>query len=258
MQTLNKKYGNCKVFSPTDVLMFLCNPAKIRWYLKRNLAVPIEDPDGLAIKLLFEPKGLGYFDDSDDYFYKPKENKCVCCGTADYSVLTKHHIVPYWYRKWMPDIYKNHNSYDVVMLCRICHDKYEIEAAKLKIDLFIRYQIELKGACKFKVFEIKGYAGTMLQHFDKLPESKFDIMSDAIEEYLGRPWLDQDLEKLSNLKIEEDKNYFNPAKLLVDKIIDLDEFIKMWRQHFIDNLNPQFMPDGWTVNRDVIRKSKIA
>ena len=53
-------------------------------------------------------------------------------GNDNWSELTKHHIVPYMYSKWLPIEYKSHNSHDIVLLTRDEHYRYEIEATKLK------------------------------------------------------------------------------------------------------------------------------
>ena len=86
-----KLYGNCKVYSPDNQLMFRCLEKKIKWYLDRGLAELIEESP-LSIRLKFEPKGKG---ERIDKLKVERNNICVVCGVTDLSILTKHHIVPY-------------------------------------------------------------------------------------------------------------------------------------------------------------------
>jgi len=47
---------------------------------------------------------------------------------------------------------------------------------------------------------------------------------------------------------------------VIKKIIEeggdeaLANFIKMWRQNFLDSLEPKHMPDGWDVDHKITRK----
>ena len=88
-------YGNFHVLSPEGDIMFHCNEDKINWYLTRNLADKISPT---AIQLRFKPNGPGHM--GDHYYMSQKENKCVVCGTE--SQLTRHHVIPYCYRRYFP------------------------------------------------------------------------------------------------------------------------------------------------------------
>ena len=43
------------------------------------------------------------------------------------------------------------------------------------------------------------------------------------------------------------------SEVILRKIIqtpdDLDNFIIMWRKHFVEKMNPKFMPSDWDVER---------
>ena len=43
------------------------------------------------------------------------------------------------------------------------------------------------------------------------------------------------------------------GKLVVEKVGDLKEFIKEWRQFFVDSLNPQFLSSEWRVDHEMVR-----
>ena len=47
------------------------------------------------------------------------------------------------------------------------------------------------------------------------------------------------------------------GKVLIEKFggeEKLPEFIKMWRQLFIDEMNPKFLPKNWSVDHCIVRK----
>ena len=38
------------------------------------------------------------------------------------------------------------------------------------------------------------------------------------------------------------------SEVVVSKCEDLKEFIKMWREHFVQTMQPKYMPDYWNIN----------
>jgi hypothetical protein len=250
MKKESNRYGNCRVFSPEGKLMFLCNRSRIDWYLKRELLIITQTSPHIEAKLTFQPNGLGYAD-QDDFYFNPRENKCVSCGEDDFELLTRHHIVPTCYRKWMSNEYKSHNCYDVVKMCRECHDEYEIEAQDLKFKIANELGVEVYKRMA-KISTVKGYAKTLLSHLEKLPNIVFDKMYDAISIYINKKYLSEyDLELILNMKYEEHPDYKSWGLECIEKIDDLDNFIVMWRKHFLECVRPQYMPDGWEVERNI-------
>ncbi len=250
MNSKAKKYGNCRVYSPIidgeSKLMFLCNMDRLEWYLKKDLAEIIQEEPHIEARLKFKPNGFGYAG-QDDFYFTPKEDQCVKCGNKDYEVLTRHHIVPYCYRRWMPYKYKSHNCYDVVKMCRVCHNNYEIHAQELKAKIANELDVDIYRRTT-KISNIKSCANTLLNHMTKLPNEVFDRMYSDLSDYLGKLHItEEDLEYLINMEADEDPEWKSWGRECVDKLIDLQSFIIMWRQHFLDYANPDFMPDGWSI-----------
>lgn len=121
--SITKELEPWEVFHPEGFSMFYCDDKKAKWYLRKNLA---EIVDERKIKLLFKPNGPG----EDPSVRLTKNITCVCCNSQ--TSLTKHHIVPTQYRKQLPLKYKEHYSYDVVLLCKKCHESYERKADVFK------------------------------------------------------------------------------------------------------------------------------
>jgi len=224
---------------------FMCHISKKRayWYVNRGLADWMDDQ---TFKLKFEPKGKGK---QDLPFYTERvENQCVVCGDNSEN-LNKHHVVPYVFRSRFPVQYKESNHHDVLVTCVDCHENYEHEAnifkAKLAKDLGLtmnlgmtpeqRHNKKVRAAQKaidnVNSGKLKDANGKSLIPEDKLAQLRTTAELELFPEYIenGAVWADKIVENV----IEKNQ---------------LFDFIKMWRQHFLDNTNPQYLPKHWSVN----------
>jgi hypothetical protein len=109
--------------------------------------------------------------------------------------------------------------------------------------------------------KVRGYAMWLLNS-DELPTAKQIEMTDVVVDYISKKYSaktedikpdDIILNKLIDdiqAEITETilKNKIDPYKDLIDKVGDYDVFVKLWRQHFIDTMEPKFMPTGWSVD----------
>lgn len=271
MRDNNKKrtqiiYGNCKVYHPNGTLMFLCVEKRARWYLDRNLATVIED-DPLTIKLTFEPSGSGAGElstEETEYLLGIKHNHCVVCGTDDLSILTRHHVVPTEYRKFFPLKYKSRSSHDVVVICQKHHNEYENNhALKLKRSLEKSLGVESVKSVytgMLKWVKANRYA-KMLMDPDmaiKLPKSRVYYFMKEIQKNFG------DMSIVEVAEIDALKHFREKievvSKSVVEKLeedpVAIQDFIMLWRKNFIEAMNPQYLPKGWSINHQ-INKHKI-
>lgn len=239
-------YGNCRVQNPDGVHIFNCGEKKANWYLKRNLADVIQEAP-FTIRLNFEPNGKGHADDS--FYLQERQNICVCCGTKEQ--LTKHHVVPYCYRRFFPEQLKNHTAYDVLPLCYECHEKYEGFAQQFKKELAKEYAIlkenttvvdpELKKICL--------YATALLKQ-TTIPAVRREMMMNVIRSFYRRDVTTEDLEKASQIRYNTHRTDYKPeGQSVVENLNNVEEFVKRWRQHFVDTMKPQHMPKYWIVDR---------
>lgn len=238
-----KIYGNCMVYSPDDILMFRCDEKRVNWYLIRDLADKISD-EPISIKLKFKPKGLGMHD--KNYGLSSIPNKCVCCGSEEY--LTQHHVVPYSYRKFFPIELKSNNFHDILILCGDCHSRYEMKANELKEEIAIKYNVPVDGLKsdnnKDLVYYVK-LAKTLL--FDKnIPMNKKNNLLKDIKNYFNIDYVDDKvLEKLSNL--ETNNTLKTHGEIVISKLTNIQEFIELWREHFINNNDCKYLPENWNI-----------
>lgn len=246
-------YGNYRVQNPQGQEMFHCDATKVLWYLNRNL-VDIVSNDPPAVRLKFAPNGNGHVDDS--YYLTPKVNRCVCCGKE--KLLNRHHVVPYCFRRFMPEEVKDHSYHDVLLLCLDCHEAYEYHASALKVELAERHGLKMHPTVHYDEDMGKAIksAIALLRHGDKIPQNRKDFLYGQVEAYLKKkPVTEEDLLAMTDFdpwEREDEAEYGHQ----VLAFWNLQEFIEMWREHFVDVMKPQFMPDFWDMKKDCVRRVK--
>lgn len=229
-------YESYTMLHKDGTLMCHCNAKKANWYIKRNLAEWVGEK---TFRLNFEPKGHGK---ADQPFYTQKiENKCVVCGSTE--LLNKHHVVPYVFRSRFPKAYKESNHHDIVAICTTCHESYEALANMYKKQLALEAgtttdQASMTEEARFntKVCAARSLLAKPAEELAKIPAERIAYLKETAALELrpvpvveGTHWADVVLEKTL-----QDKSLF--------------EFVKMWRQHFIDHMKPEYLPNGWDVN----------
>lgn len=242
-------YGNQKVLSLDNKLLFRTNKEKVDWYLSRNLADVIDDT---TIRLRFKTKGPGA---RTTFELSEKENCCVVCGATE--ILDRHHVVPKCFRTHFPEHLKSHQSYDILLLCKSCHWKYETVANKKKRDLCKKHNIDINYynyslvaslPIPIRLFKI---LRTLKKHYSKIPDDKKIDMLIEIENIFGHIDIDQ-IEKDYQISTFSWKKHREQQKtfgyLVVQNTPDLIAFIKDWRKHFVDTMNPKFLSPHWTVD----------
>jgi hypothetical protein len=246
-------YGNVKVLAIDNTHIFNCGARKAKWYLYHNLADIIQEHPSI-IRLNFATKGNGWA--GDDYFLQYRENICVVCGTD--KKLTRHHIFPYCYRQWLSYEIRTHNSYDVLPLCSTCHDKYEKVADQFKKQIYAEYSVEhMEKAIHNRVLKkVRSNACAIFYYRDKIPDKRYEELLMPIKQHFGKDNIDdkdiKEAMKVQSIIVRED--YKPESQLLMEKITDIEAFVRKWRQHFITTLTPQYMPSYWSVDRPFMRK----
>ena len=247
-------YGNCSVLHPDGSLMFRTDERRINWYLQRNLAkVVCEDPK--VIQLSFIPKGKGRF--NEPFYVSEKNNCCVVCGCTE--DLTRHHAVPHCYRRYFPETIKSRQSHDVLPVCVSCHEKYEIEANKLKREIAIQHGFKVKlnqiEPHDLELRRAQAAANALMRYGDSIPAERQVFLHHRMAIYLGREATPADIEELSKLprtiRLFDNKT---AARLVAEKLTtyeDYFEFVVMWRKHFVDTMNPKFLHEHWDVNHRI-------
>jgi len=238
-----KIYGNYSVYSPDNILMFRSNIKKINWYLSRNLAEKIDD---YSIRLTFNPNGLGCH--GLDYGLEKMQNICVVCGTNQF--LTKHHVVPRCYRIHFSEEIKSHRFHDVLTVCLDCHFTYEELAFEYKKKLSEIYNVPINGDLinNKKLQKIQGLF--LCLDKEEIPDKRKEEIRKEIKEELGVKRISNQLKKkwISQNTPPPIICTKTHGEMVIEKINSIDQFIKNWRIHFIENTNPKFLPKSWSID----------
>lgn len=250
-----KPYGNWSMLSPDGEVMCRCSERRANWYLKRNIAEKVSD-DPPAIRLLFTPNGKGNYGDA--YGMAQMQNRCVVCGSEEN--LTKHHIVPYMYRQHLPNEIKGRSSHDIVAICVPDHAEYETVAMQLKKELFDEYGLEHtvdRMSEEMRVMKnIRSLCSAVIEKGHHIPPARLQTIMEQLTAALGHV---PSIEEMTEICKITHRDAVRPASCqsaidMVKKIIasnELQSFVSRWRQHFIDVMSPQYMPEYWDVNRPI-------
>lgn len=247
-----RPFDNCRALAPDGSFLFNCARDKAERYLKHGGAELVtEDP--FTIRLTFQPAGPGV--SADPCLSRPLENRCVVCGAEEN--LSKHHVVPYCYRRWFPNEVGYLTSYDVMAVCLECHDRYELKADTLKRELERKYEVPAEcyafvreGA---EVARLRSHANALLRCLDKMPPARIAECLETVRAHYGRPNITRD--DLTALTRPEDpgREFTPPSLYVVSRLRSLEEvdaFAVMWREHFLETMRPRYMPPGWTAYRN--------
>lgn len=245
-------YSNYRFYhSDGQTLMFIGSEKLANWYKRKNLVQEI-DGSPRSLQFLFEPKGFGNHERK--YGLGEMPNMCVSCGTEDR--LTKHHVVPYCYRKHLPDNMKSRNHHDVVLMCRDCHSEYENHAGRLKKALDPGVSPERLSDYKALIHKrkIRHCALSIVNAMkSNRTDAKFWNTANGqlakLEEMHGGKLTWDQIEAYAEMYVPEiNLDLEHPQRVFSAWQGTLYDFCVMWRSHFIEVVQPRYMPEGWSVD----------
>ncbi|CAO3638899.1 unnamed protein product [Cunninghamella echinulata] len=206
-----------------------------------------------------------------------RSNNCVVCNSKE--ELTTHHVVPDMYRKAMPLCIKSKSSRDLLLLCKHCHDKYEDEAIKLKKEIVQQYDCPMEGKGWIHSAEnryVRKAATALIKFKDKLPESRTKELEEKVKAYQSSSTTLKDLswDELLNTCCQLKDMYHGPdfidhGTYVIQQLMEkekktiivndqeqeqwpqLESFIKLWRKHFLDHLQPKYLSNKWTIDGEI-------
>ena len=271
----NLNMENWKVLHPKGHHMFTCGERKAMWYLDKDLAFNV-DGEQYTIMLTFEPKGYGY-GVNDVFGLAGREVKCVV--TEETDGLQRHHIVPYCYRTHFPDEYKSKNHHDVVLVTYKVHEAYERQAFNYKNEMARFYDVPTLNELNLQYTRLLSEYSTdkvkMLSRLHSIFKNYKNIPQNVIKDNLKHVCLYTDFNfdtivKLNYIQLyklylilrqrheeefetfkEENRKLYDHGYHVVKKLDTHEkivEFVTMWRTHFVETMNPQFMPLGWSID----------
>jgi hypothetical protein len=276
----NLSSENWKVYHPSGRHMFTCGEKKALWYLDRDLA---EEIGNKKVQLTFIPKGNG-FEDNEVFGRSMRVVRCVVSGINEN--LQRHHIVPYCYRTYFPEAFKSKNHHDVVLMNYEIHSEYEQKANEYKDEIARIYNVktisELNSEYTAKLREIGKPNSIILNAIHSLFKSygrltnelileklhyisdntgiSFDVLSTYSYVQFYKLYLlfkEAHMGDLHEFK-ETNRMLFDHGyhvSLKLDSEEKINDFVKLWRNHFIETMQPKYMPTGWSIDFRI--KTKI-
>ncbi|XP_063986726.1 exonuclease 3'-5' domain-containing protein 2 [Diachasmimorpha longicaudata] len=264
-------YHNCYLQAPDGEILCTCDRKKAEWYVTKGLGVTINESP-LTVRLNFEPSGraLGQV---GQYYTQVKVNQCVVCGAQDKFI--KKNVVPREYRKYFPLVMKAHQSHDVLLLCPMCHE------ISNRHDLDLRRH--LASLCDAPLSRLLPPSKTDLNHHKRklmsavkalrdpsvpLPPHRRQQLEACVLEYTSpnSPILQCDPEvevPLKSSRIELTGSVSSPplqARVTPHGLKVVEHFTNshnglvaletMWREHFLTNMRPKFLPKLWSVRHN--------
>jgi len=231
-----------------------------------------------CIQLLFEHNRTNKKGSSEEvYLTSAKQNICVACGSDGYHI--RHYIVPYSYRSLLSKEYKSHMSHDIVILCPNCHVECERFSKRRMKDMENDLRIKLGPEYNVSpviedsyLANVRSCAIALAKWQDKMPQEKVDRYDSVVREYLASICTnEEEKSEILNTKKELNKaqlqaacgvkyrvknpNYIPGASIVVQSLQQddkaIEQFILDWRNHFLDTVQPRFMPNGWRVDNPV-------
>ncbi|KAM5129923.1 exonuclease 3'-5' domain-containing protein 2 [Mantella aurantiaca] len=250
-------YDNCFLHAPDGQPLCTCDRKKAQWYLDKGIGDLISS-DPFVVRLRFEPSGRP--ETNADYYLTVKENLCVVCGKRE-SYIRKN-IVPHEYRRHFPIQMKDHNSHDVLLLCTSCHAVSNYYDNHFKQKLAEEFCAPIGCEEGVRMLEdasrrqVRSAARALL-NASRLPEHRKDELLKEIKSFYDlKTVTEATLKEAANLETRIFNETYTPHGLKVVQCFavgglkSLMELEKRWRQHFLDTMQPKFLPQQWAVDHN--------
>nr|XP_055159994.1 exonuclease 3'-5' domain-containing protein 2 isoform X2 [Nyctereutes procyonoides] len=250
-------YDNCFLHAPDGQPLCTCDRRKAQWYLDKGIGELVSE-EPFVVKLQFEPAGRP--ESPGDYYLMVKENLCVVCGKKD-SYIRKN-VIPHEYRKHFPIEMKDHNSHDVLLLCTSCHAISNYYDNHLKQQLAREFQAPIGSEEGLRLLEdperrqVRSGARALL-NAEGLPAHRKEELLQALREFYNTDTVtDEMLQEAASLETRISNENYIPHGLKVVQchsqggLRSLMQLESRWRQHFLDSMQPRYLPQQWSVDHN--------
>lgn len=260
-------YYNCQLLAPDNQPLCTLDPKKAHWYVVKGLGHLVSE-EPMIVRLNFEPTGRPQAEREDGEFYlQERLNVCVVCGQKD-SFIRKN-VVPHEYRKHFPSLLKHHQNHDVLLLCFPCHRKSNMLDAQLRMQLGKEFQAPVgtdpnaKDIIDSSRKLVRNAARALLRHHTSLPEARAQEYQYTLQQFFCCESLtEEQLKEAANMEVKvyrEGQQEHGQAVVEAYKLIGLSKLEQRWRQHFINMMEPRFLPACWSVTHNMYKmKLKMA
>ncbi|XP_031626495.1 exonuclease 3'-5' domain-containing protein 2 [Contarinia nasturtii] len=251
-------YTNCLLEANDGELLCTIDQRKAMWYVNKDLGEIVSETP-LTVRLKFEPAGRAV-GQTGKYYKLAKENKCVACG-EDKNYVRKN-VVPRDYRKYFPLVMKGHTSHDVVLLCPRCHQISNIHDEKLREKLaehcnapIIPKTLEIP-----RLKELKSICRALYLQRNKIPEERQHELRARLQKLCPEEenFSDEFFKSYVDIDAYEmNDNYSAHGAKVVEFYQNSDAGLigleRIWREHFLKTMKPEFLPDLWSIEHNAER-----
>eukprot|EP01065_Artemidia_motanka_P005650 TRINITY_DN1272_c0_g1_i1.p1 TRINITY_DN1272_c0_g1~~TRINITY_DN1272_c0_g1_i1.p1 ORF type:complete len:448 (+),score=156.11 TRINITY_DN1272_c0_g1_i1:661-2004(+) len=245
------KFGEKKIVDKDGRVMMHMRERTVQGLLRRGLATESEDG---TIQLKFRP--------TDHYDYAgldaAERNACVGCGKQG---VARYYIVPRVFFALLPDTAKAYNCHDIVLLCPRCRRTAERPQLTRVADWLRRYGAAQSGgtyanrnAVTPEEVHVRRAAAAILApptgKKGSIPPGKTAELRAVVADFYGVDTSDVDAGLLKKA-MAIGSGPLPAERLCAEVSADADglrEFLREWRQLFVDALQPQFLAEGWAVD----------
>lgn len=239
----NASYGNFKILDKEGKKIGLCDYKRYKWYLRQNLATKVDEK---TLMINFEPN----FKSGKIMKLVERATICVVCGSK--KKLRKFHVVPLQFKRHYPIEKKEHNSSDVVLLCKDCSINANHITDKFKKVIYDKLNVSNKDFTDQTKVDIRKFAGKIEKNRNYKRSVQEEM--DQLKKLLNRT------DNLSNEEVKEYskldsstsyKGYSTIGELVTCYFKDagkIDYFSQKWKENFQTNLEPKHLPGDFFEN----------
>ena len=111
-----------------------------------------------------------------------------------------------------------------------------------------------------ELYKVKSCALALLRWRHKLPPSNIEEYESLIRDHFDIPPTQElttsTLEEATEIETSHPNPHYIPASDIIVASLCRDDaaievFVKGWRKHFVETMEPQYLPKGWSVNSSV-------
>lgn len=252
----NPDFDNCFLVAPDGEPLCTCDKGKASWYLEKDLGELVRE-DPFIVRLKFEPSGRPILDNK--FYIQAKKSGCVVCGNNDH--VFRKTVVPHEYRRYFPELMKKNLSHDVVLLCVTCHRLSNVLDRELRNQLAKECDAPIgcgdgvKQQEDAKLGRVKSAARALLRSKGNIPLERQKMLMLTVQEHFGVDDVtEEDLkEALAMNTVITNENYVPHGLKVYQHVCEnggLIAFESRWRKHFLDTMQPKFLPNMWSIDHN--------
>ena len=137
-------------------------------------------------------------------------------------------------------------------MCLRCHEKYERKADMLKNKIGEIYKSPLNG--KVLKDDIKRWikiSRVLLEY--NIPNDRRIELRNLLKKNLNIKRLtNARIKRISRIDIPTTRCIKTHGEIVIEQINNINSFIEMWRTHFIENNECNFLPSQWDIKNGII------